>query len=75
MSNMGKKQDIDDVTYHLIVTKELRARLDTICALRRDIISQNGYEDFETENEHFLFKNGVPGDKYLINVLAIAKDS
>jgi hypothetical protein len=34
------------------------AKLETICAIRKEIMDYFGYVDFETENSHYYFANG-----------------
>lgn len=58
------------VKYHVLVTQNPSSRLDSICALRRDVMHLNNIGDFETTNEHYEFLNGKPGDKFYLNVIA-----
>jgi len=69
LANRAVALNTNDVIYHVIVTNELRARLDTVCALRREIINDYQYTVYETNETFLLFKNGVPGERYLMNVI------
>jgi hypothetical protein len=63
-----------DAEYHVIVTKDERARLDSICALRKDVSKQYVSGVFTTNDTEYLFASPLPGEKYYINVLAKTKD-
>lgn len=52
----------------------MRARLDTICAIRKDIIKDYNYAVFEVKENFMVITAGVPGNTYLINVLAQIKE-
>lgn len=43
-----------EVVYNIIATKNMRAKLDSICALREEIISEHGYRLSQTFDEQYI---------------------
>ena len=67
----GKLTSSQGTTYQVIVTKEPRAKLDSICALRKE--SKFVTASFETKEQFYHFEKPVPGERYYINVIAKTK--
>jgi hypothetical protein len=62
------------VNYTVIATKDKRARLDTQCALRKEISAHFVMASFDVENQNkFNFKMPIPGERYYVNVIAKVK--
>jgi len=68
---IGKVHYGDQTNYTVIATKDPRARIDTQCALRKEIASKFVMASFQTDNVNkFSFKTPISGERYYVNVIA-----
>lgn len=58
----------DKTQYNVLVTKNERARLDSMCSLREDISSQFVSKRLKTNETSIILENMMPDTKYYINV-------
>lgn len=66
----GFMHKVENPKYYVLASKNKNARLNSACALRKEMANEFVIASFETSSNEYQFKNGGAGEKYYINVLA-----
>ncbi|CDW74582.1 UNKNOWN [Stylonychia lemnae] len=64
---------LNDVSYQVLVTKNPKAKLESICALKKDIARDFIISSDQTTINTYYFKNAKPGEIYYVNVIAAVR--
>ena len=74
-STTWQSQSMKDAEYHLVVSKNSKARLDSVCPLLKDVSNSYIIADYQTNKTSFLFKKALEGETYYVNVIAKVRTS